>query len=486
MTTVCRTATLLVAGLAPAFLTTGATGSPLGTYQFQLNSTSVTSPAAGLNFGQFTRANGPVALANGNQFDSYGWSTGGSLNTATTSYVGFTATVQAGYAVTLDKLVYDIQRFNGSGSNRGPQSAEVRYSLNGFAASVGSGSFTTPTSATTAQPFDFANASAAAGQTADFRVYGWNAAGGAGNTANRLVLDNVVLHGETQALASLTAAVSSSAPSRVIVNATNIRHTVNVSNSALAAGTVATQGLDYSLALSGSPVGLSLASPSSGTGLGTGGGTNHFVDVATSSAGTKSGSVTASSTNAWRANGTVGASSAAFSLANVDVLDRSNAEFSNVAGSAAASTGSNSLTLDFGTVAQGAGGGSLSATFDLLNAIANTTLGAAYTAGLDLDQLLNPTASAAFGLTGDSTFTAIGAGAANAKAYSVSFDTDALGVFSATYEFKLSDENLAGASSAGSETLTLNILGNVIPVPEPASAGLLAAGLLLIARRRTR
>ena len=79
------------------------------------------------------------------------------------------------------------------------------------------------------------------------------------------------------------------------------------------------------------------------------------------------------------------------------------------------------------------------------------------------------------------------------NAYSASFPTvphrhDVMaGTFSATYEFHLSDQNLSGATSPGSEVLTLTLMGNVAPVPEPSTLALLgigAVGLLVCGWQR--
>jgi len=143
----------------------------------------------------------------------------------------------------------------------------------------------------------------------------------------------------------------------------------------------------------------------------------------------------------------------------------------------------NALEIDFGSVAPGAGGGTLTADFSVLNY--ETVSG--YTAALDLDTL-------AFGV-GDwmtlflmelfdpdgGLFTNMAAG--GAKPYTILFDTSTEGTFSATYTFYFSDQDgLSGSSSVGSTTLT--VMGTV--TPEPATLSLLALGGLGLLLRRKR
>ncbi len=124
------------------------------------------------------------------------------------------------------------------------------------------------------------------------------------------------------------------------------------------------------------------------------------------------------------------------------VLDHSNASFDSVGDQ-------NSLTIDFGTVAQG---GVLTQGFSIYNLLA--TVG--FTARLDIDTI-TPSGDAAV-LTIDAIPTSnIPAGAGNA--YLASFDTSTGGTFSATYTLVVSDANLPGESVGTSLTLTLQ--GNV-------------------------
>jgi hypothetical protein len=71
------------------------------------------------------------------------------------------------------------------------------------------------------------------------------------------------------------------------------------------------------------------------------------------------------------------------------------------------------------------------------------------------------------------------------QSFAALLDTSSLGSFSASYTLNLSDDTaLAGA--VGGQQLTLNLLGNVVAVPEPASCVLLMLGAMLFAARRQR
>jgi hypothetical protein len=149
-------------------------------------------------------------------------------------------------------------------------------------------------------------------------------------------------------------------------------------------------------------------------------------------------------------------------------LDHANASF-------AAST-LQTLSLDFGTVEQGS---SQSRNFALYN-LASTV---GYTGKLELDSF-NKTGDASNVFSTDlTTFQATAALAAGlSNGYTLALDTAAVGSYSATYTLYVSDQDFAGAQS---HTLTINVLANVAPVPEPSIAGLMSiAACRLLARRR--
>lgn len=165
--------------------------------------------------------------------------------------------------------------------------------------------------------------------------------------------------------------------------------------------------------------------------------------------------------------------------ADLTVLAHSNAAFEHVAGDhalAQISVDGNTLTIDFGSVAVGSG--PRSSTFDLANLIAV----AGYTAALDLDAVVGSGDVSVLSLLGSTTFTNLAAG--SDAGYTVAFDTASVGSFSATHLLKLSDQDLSGASSPQSEVLTLNLVGQVVAVPEPAALAMFAAGLLLVNGRK--
>jgi fibronectin-binding autotransporter adhesin len=172
-----------------------------------------------------------------------------------------------------------------------------------------------------------------------------------------------------------------------------------------------------------------------------------------------------------------GPASHAYSLATVsNVVDLTAYDHSN--GSFAA-TDTNTLNIDFGTVAQNS---VASQNFDLYNVLNTPSL----TLGLDIDSVGEVDLSNKFAtsLVAISNILAAGANAT----YSVTFDTTTPGTFNAVYTIGLSDASgLAtfGLSAAGSETLTLNVTGIVAEVPEPTTLMLVPLAGLITLRRRT-
>jgi hypothetical protein len=439
------------AALVVAEWNAGSQAATLGTYRFQGADPSGDADvptSTTLAFTAFTRTNVSFVSTN-NVFNSSAWNTAGSIDT--NEYAAFTVTPVTGYRLLAQSLTFTHAR--STGANGGPTAGEVRHSNNAFASAGGA---YTPSNTTTWNYTDFSTTA-----NTEFRFYGW----GASNASGTLSFDDVTLTGDTQARASLQTSIDIPSPTRVIVGASNVRSRVLVTNNALAAGTVASEGLDYSLALSGA-TGMSLGSPGNGSGLGASNSAMHFVDVDTSAAGTKSASLTVSSTNAFRANGTVGASSASPTLSSVDVLDHANASF-------AGDSDANSILLDFGTVQQNS---AQSLPFSLSNLLAT----AGFTAGLDLDSILESGDVSNVFSTDLATFAALAAGGSVTK--NVTLDTTNTGSYSASYTLGLSDEDIPGAT--GGQTLTINVVGNV--VPEPTSFGLLAGGAALLAGRRRR
>jgi hypothetical protein len=289
-------------------------------------------------------------------------------------------------------------------------------------------------------------------------------------------VDNVVVNGETRALASLAAQAADGTPRRVFQGTADIQLDASITNDALAAGTQATRSLEYTIGLSGD----GLSSSATGGTLAGGATAGVAIDVDTSTAGLKQGTLNVSSSNAWRAGGVAGANSVAVSLAPVTVLDHSDAAFG---------LGDDTLEIDFGTHALGSGPQSQS--FSLENLLAT----AGFTAALDLDSITASGDTGAFS-TDLQTFSNLAAG--ESLDFEAVFDASAVGNYSATYTLLLSDEDgIEGDEEQQELTLTLtgsvfDVLGSpnandAVPLPEPSSL-LILAGLSLLAfgRRTTR
>jgi len=273
--TVAAVATLLCAGLAttPAYAAV-----ILGTYQFASSDSEVPT-STGMTFGAFGR-NIVTAVSTSGVFNSKGWNTGISL----AEYVNFTLTANSGYRLILGSMTFDTM-----GDSKRPTTGEVRYSNNSYA--LGGTFIVTNTSAN--KSWDFADVTTAAAGSVTFRLYGYNAQ----NAQGEMRFDNMAITGDTQALARLSASAAAG-PAKVLVGATGVQETVTVNNSAFTAGTMASQGLDYTLGLSGA-VGMSLVT-SSGTNVAAGASNDNFVAVNTATSGAKSATLTIASTNAWQ------------------------------------------------------------------------------------------------------------------------------------------------------------------------------------------
>ena len=139
-------------------------------------------------------------------------------------------------------------------------------------------------------------------------------------------------------------------------------------------------------------------------------------------------------------------------------------------------TDNNVLNLDFGKVQKGSNPGPL--LFDIFNLLANDP-NADGRLALNFDPAL-------FSATGDvSAFSVNGPfggiidlAAGSSDAFNVKLDTSHPGIFSAGYTIGFSDWTNGEGIGYGTNLLTLNITGEV--VPEPASLAFLGAGLLLL------
>lgn len=189
-------------------------------------------------------------------------------------------------------------------------------------------------------------------------------------------------------------------------------------------------------------------------------------------AGAKSGSIALSVTGEGLMGEAVGGVAVDYTAA---AFDASSAAFGSNDGT--------TVSIDFGDLLQGSGVASLGET--IYNVIA--TLG--FTAELDLDTV---SGSGDVGMLGtdlaDGEFSSLAAGEPNAYGFLALFDTNnPLGEYSATYTIGLSDANgYTGASAAGSQTLTLNLSGAIVPEPSSALLTLISLVVGIGATRRPR
>jgi hypothetical protein len=189
------------------------------------------------------------------------------------------------------------------------------------------------------------------------------------------------------------------------------------------------------------------------------------LDASTATAGLKSGTVTIANLDVTTEGGAGrGANDAD------DVITTSLAVLTPAIPSFLAESTSSILTLDFGTLVHGASPGSLE--FDIFNLAG--ALGSEWTAGLDLDGIVETDASGVFSQS-ISTFTNLAAGSSSSAM--VSMSTALLGSFSGSLLLNFSDKDLPGATAS---SMTVQLQG-VVVVPEPATIFLAAAGLMVLA-----
>ncbi len=424
-------ALMLAAGWA-----TAAQAAVIVNYDFDSGNGSASVPSSGVSATSLDTLSGTPSFSGG-AISVTGWSSGNDYH--------FSVTPAAGYRLDLSSL-----DFQDDAEKNGPTGWAAAYQIGaGSSTSAGAGS---THSGLTSNQVVFDNVQSSSVTTIKLTGTGAKA------DPKYWALDNIALNGDVTALAKMSASVTPPAAKALV--GTTVNFDLSVSNTAT--GGTRQEGLDYTAGATGN-----ISGSDSITGLAPGAPQVTSFSVDTSSAGAKSGAVTAASTNAYSTNGNVGQDS--FSqIINMDVLDHANASF-------AADSNQDTLTLDFGTVAQNS---AQSLSFQIAN-LENT---AGYTAGLDLISLaLSGSGSGQFS-SDLATFTALAAGSANN--FQVMLDTSAVGTYSARYTLTLGDDQtLLGAS--GGQQLTLDLSGTVTGVPEPgAGLVLLAAGSLAMLRRR--
>lgn len=241
------------------------------------------------------------------------------------------------------------------------------------------------------------------------------------------ILDHLPIVADYQLPARMQVAVGS-VPQQVIVGA-SVGVPVTVTNSAPVTMANGADELDYTIGGSGLVTG-----GAAGTAAAVSPGNVHQLNLDTSAAGFRDGTISVQSSSEAVQNGSVQR------VVSTTVLAHARPSFS-------ASGENRSLNVDFGVWARGSG--SATAGFSVFN----LTDPSGFTAGLDLDAVNvfgdSPRLSAAVG-----AFSNLAAG--NAQTYQATLDTSSLGVLSTAYTLMLSDQDLPGATGLGSMLLTLS------------------------------
>lgn len=250
------------------------------------------------------------------------------------------------------------------------------------------------------------------------------------------ILDHLPVGADYQ-LPARMAVNTSAVPERVIVGA-NVGLTAIVSNTAPVASNLVTgipfaNGADtlmYTLTgsgdVSGTASGNNVVALSSGPA--------HPLAFSTVAPGVKNGSINVSSTSEAVANGTQNQS------VSTTVLAHGTPSFSSRRASSTAS-------IDFGIKGRGLPGAS-----EILT-LANLPDASGFTAKIDLDSIVGAGNTSAL-RTNAVEFLNLAPGGENS--FTASIDTSTNGFFDATYTLNFSDENILGATSLGSLTLTLH------------------------------
>lgn len=246
------------------------------------------------------------------------------------------------------------------------------------------------------------------------------------------VTDHLPVVADYQLPAKMAASLAS-VPSRVIRGA-GVTAALSVSNVAPVAVAAGADGLDYTYASAGVLGG-------SGTGSDTalGSGSTHLLTLSTTAAGLRSGTVSVAATSPQTASPTFSGT------VSLSVLDHAIGSFSGTATL-------KSLAVDFGTLIRG--GEAATTGFSIFNR--SGSLGAGWTAKLDLDGVSTTAPAAIFG---SSLVPFLGLSSGSARLFDVSMATTTAGTFSGTYALAMSDEDLPGAIA---QSLSLSVRGTVI------------------------
>jgi hypothetical protein len=209
------------------------------------------------------------------------------------------------------------------------------------------------------------------------------------------------------------------------------------SNSAMVATATGADELDYGVVASGTASGSV-----NGTDQALGSGNVHGFSLSTATVGAMTATFTTTATSPQVPD------SVQMNQVNYNVLDHANASFT-------ALVDQNSLTIDFGSATVGSG--TLQQAFSLQNLVAT----AGFTAPLDLLSII-PSGDSSVLTTSAISIDNLAAG--SSAGFFANFATGSLGTFSATYMLSFSDDTaLLGA--IGGQTLTLNLLGQVVGSP---------------------
>ncbi len=240
------------------------------------------------------------------------------------------------------------------------------------------------------------------------------------------ILDHLPIVADYQLPARMSVAVGT-VPVRVIVGA-SVSLPVTVTNSAPVVLSVGADELDYSVMGSGV-----LSGTGAGTALAATAGNSHPLEMDTTTPGARGGMISVQSSSEAVANGSFSQS------VSTTVLAHANPSFDPI-------SEQHTRIINFGIHARG--GGSATLGFSIFN----REHPSGYTAGLDLDQI-----SEEGDLTSLSanvaTFSNLEVG--GQQSYLSALDTSGVGAFQTGYALTFSDEDLPGASGAGTMLLTL-------------------------------